>query len=91
MFRQLICLLKGHKKVTTVYEKESDLSNKEIASLAKLVGAKPKENFLKRQEADPERKTKMTDVRVHCERCGKVLPNFNEAAELLRKYQNPDR
>ena len=88
MFRQILCLLKGHQKVTTVCEKESNLSNKELASLGKLVGAKPTENFLKRQESHPEEKPKMTHVSVHCARCGKILPNFKETAELYHKHRN---
>ena len=90
MLKQLLCLFKGPQKVTTVYEKESNLSNKDLTFLGKLVGVKPTENFLKRQESNPDEKPKMTHVRVHCARCGKELPNFNESAELIRKHRNYD-
>ena len=55
MFKKLICLLKGHKKVKTVYESESNFTNKETAMIAKLVGAEPKGNSLERY---PEEKAK---------------------------------
>ena len=42
MFKKLICLLKGHKKVKTVYESESNFTNKETAMIAKLVGQNPR-------------------------------------------------
>ena len=85
MFKKLICLLKGHKKVKTVYESESNFTNKETAMITKLVGAEPKGNSLERY---PEEKAKWVGVRVHCSRCGKELPSLQETAELIRKYRS---
>ena len=88
MFGKILCLLNRHERVSTISEEEAKYTNKEGIFLGKLVGANPTEEAIKRAESHPDEKSTLINIKVHCARCGKTLPNFKEIAEYYHKHRN---